>query len=87
MVDLTACWINQNIESNGKEISREEFSPGKTANLRREISTFFQADTAFMYEQWERYKELLRKCPQHGLPNWIQVQNFYNGLNQKTLKK
>ncbi|XP_035550037.1 uncharacterized protein LOC108989976 [Juglans regia] len=30
------------------------------------------------------YKDLIRCCPQHGLPNWLQVQMFYNGLNGQT---
>src|SRR5262249_36764293 len=25
-------------------------------------------------------KDLLRRCPHHGLPTWLQVQTFYNGL-------
>src|SRR5262249_2691911 len=29
-------------------------------------------------------KELLRKCPHHGLLEWHQVQTFYNGLNYTT---
>ena len=33
-----------------------------------------------MYESWERFKELQRKCPHHGLPTWLIVQIFYNGL-------
>ena len=33
-----------------------------------------------MYEAWERYKDLLRKCPHHELPGWLQIQTFYNGL-------
>ena len=37
-----------------------------------------------LYEAWERYKDLLRKCPHHGLPVWLQVQTFYNGLGSNT---
>ncbi|KAJ8617556.1 hypothetical protein MRB53_013742 [Persea americana] len=37
-----------------------------------------------LYEAWERYKDLLRKCPHHGLPVWMQVQTFYNGLLPNT---
>ena len=37
-----------------------------------------------LYEAWERYKEMMRKCPHHGLPIWLQVQTFYNGLNEST---
>jgi len=32
-----------------------------------------------LYEAWEHYKDLLRKCPNHELPKWVQVQTFYNG--------
>ena len=37
-----------------------------------------------MHEAWERYKELLRKCPHLGLPRWMQIQNFYMGLDSTT---
>ena len=33
-----------------------------------------------MYEAWERYNDLLRKCPHHELPGWLQIQTFYNRL-------
>ncbi|XP_073277668.1 uncharacterized protein [Primulina huaijiensis] len=34
-----------------------------------------------LYEAWERYKELLRRCPNHGFEKWVQIELFYNGLN------
>ncbi|KAK5793435.1 hypothetical protein PVK06_034581 [Gossypium arboreum] len=37
-----------------------------------------------LYDAWERYKDLLRRCPHHGLPLWLQVQTFYNGVNPST---
>ena len=37
-----------------------------------------------MYDSWERFKELLRKCPHHGIEKWMLVHNFYNGLNGTT---
>lgn len=38
-------------------------------------------------EAWERFKEILRKCPYHKIPEWIQMQTFYNRLsvNNRTL--
>ena len=36
------------------------------------------------YEAWDRYKELLCKCPHHSLSKWMQVHHFYNGLNGTT---
>ena len=53
------------------------------AQLRSNISSFTQYDFESLYEAWERYKELLRKCPHHGLPLWLQVQTFYNGLTSQ----
>ena len=57
------------------------FPPCKTAKLRNDISSFMQIDGESLYDTWERFKDLLRKCPHHGLPSWLQVQTFYNGLN------
>ncbi|KAF7827348.1 uncharacterized protein G2W53_018512 [Senna tora] len=56
------------------------FPPGKTAKMRNDITSFVLLDNESLYEAWERFKELLRKCPHHGLPKWLQVQTFYNGL-------
>src|SRR5262249_49639079 len=56
------------------------FPPSKTAKLRNDISTYTQLESESLYEAWERYKDLLRRCPHHGLPIWLQVQTFYNGL-------
>ncbi|XP_073120629.1 uncharacterized protein [Henckelia pumila] len=33
-----------------------------------------------LYEAWERYKDLLRRCPHHQLPDDLVVQTFYYGL-------
>ncbi|XP_024965912.1 uncharacterized protein LOC112506114 [Cynara cardunculus var. scolymus] len=32
-------------------------------------------------DAWERFKDLLRKCPHHGIPHCIQLETFYNGLS------
>ena len=56
------------------------FPPGKTTKLKNDITSFVQRNDESLYEAWERYKELQRKCPHHGLPNWLIVQTFYNGL-------
>lgn len=42
---------------------------------------FEQQHGESLYKAWERYKELLRKCPHQGLPKWLQMNTFYNGLN------
>ncbi|XP_073061953.1 uncharacterized protein [Primulina eburnea] len=60
------------------------FPPAKSAQLKIEISTFRQTDFEQLYEAWERYKELLRKCPNHGFEDWVKIELFYNGLNGQT---
>ncbi|KAF7842415.1 uncharacterized protein G2W53_004713 [Senna tora] len=37
------------------------FPPGKTANMRNDITSFVLLDNESLYEAWERFKELLRK--------------------------
>ncbi|XP_075521563.1 uncharacterized protein LOC142554769 [Primulina tabacum] len=60
------------------------FPPAKSAQLKIEISTFRQTDFEQLYEAWERYKELLRRCPNHGFEDWVQIELFCNGLNGQT---
>ncbi|XP_038680028.1 uncharacterized protein LOC119981100 [Tripterygium wilfordii] len=56
------------------------FCPPATAHIRNEITSFAQYDAEPFYKAWERYKDLLMKCPHLALPTWLQVQSFYNGL-------
>ncbi|XP_062103987.1 uncharacterized protein LOC133815123 [Humulus lupulus] len=56
------------------------FPPAKAAKLRGEINNFYQLDNESLYEAWERFKDLIRKCPHHGIERWMLVHNFYNGL-------
>ncbi|XP_062093867.1 uncharacterized protein LOC133799894 [Humulus lupulus] len=60
------------------------FPPTKNAKLHNEITSFQQLDEESLYEAWERFKELLRKFPHHGIPHCIQMETFYNGLNAHT---
>ncbi|XP_048492988.1 uncharacterized protein LOC125493566 [Beta vulgaris subsp. vulgaris] len=58
------------------------FPSGKTAKFRNNKTSFFQLDGESLYEAWERFKDLQRKYPHHGVPDWLLVQTFYNGLNE-----
>ena len=60
------------------------FPPTKNAKLRNDITSFHQGNGESVYAAWERFKELLQKCPLHGIPHWIQMETFYNGLNEPT---
>nr|GFB44942.1 hypothetical protein [Tanacetum cinerariifolium] len=59
----------------------EFFPPSRTTNLRNEISNFQQKFDESFHEAWERYKDLLRACPHHGLTKLHQLDTFYNALN------
>ncbi|XP_021747886.1 uncharacterized protein LOC110713746 [Chenopodium quinoa] len=52
----------------------------KTAKLRNELSTFHQSNDESLFEAWRRFKRLQRQCPHHGIPEWMLIQTFYNGL-------
>ena len=56
------------------------FPPSKAAHYRQAIMTFQQHGNETLYESWDRFKELIRKCPQHGLEEQLQLGIFYNGL-------
>ncbi|KAL0428667.1 UNVERIFIED_CONTAM: hypothetical protein Slati_3041500 [Sesamum latifolium] len=56
------------------------FSPAKTAKMLNDITSFVQLDRKSLYDAWERFKSMLRKCSHHELPVWRQVQTFYNGV-------
>lgn len=54
------------------------FPPSRTAKLKNEIFSFKQVDGESLHETLERWKELLKKCPHHGLDLGIQIQSFDN---------
>ena len=60
------------------------FPPSKIAQLVQEINTFRQLEGENLAEAWERFHELLRRCPHHRLTRWMQVHTFYNGLRDTT---
>ncbi|XP_024974888.1 uncharacterized protein LOC112512996 [Cynara cardunculus var. scolymus] len=60
---------------------KKYFPPTRNAKSRNEICTFRQLDDEAVPDAWERYKELQRKCPHHGIPYCIQLETFYNSLN------
>ncbi|GJS14986.1 putative reverse transcriptase domain-containing protein [Tanacetum coccineum] len=49
-----------------------------------EINNFQQEPDETLYQAWERFKELLMKCPQHYLTKMQEVIFFYNGLDIPT---
>jgi len=48
--------------------------------MRDQITQFTQRDGESIYDAWERFKEMFRLCPHHGLEKWLIIHTFYNGL-------
>ncbi|GKB28106.1 ribonuclease H-like domain-containing protein, partial [Tanacetum coccineum] len=67
-----------------KEFIRQYCSPFKIAKKLKEIRNFKQEMCETLYQAWERYNDLLFKCPQHDLNNHQKVQIFYTGLDIST---
>ena len=63
---------------------RKFFLPAKIVQLVQGINTFRQLEGENLVEAWERFHELLRRCPHHRLTRWMQVHTFYNGLRDAT---
>ncbi|GJV24255.1 putative reverse transcriptase domain-containing protein [Tanacetum coccineum] len=58
--------------------------PGRTAKKMEEINNFQQEPDETLYREWEHFKELLMKCPQHYSTEMQEVILFYNGLDIPT---
>ncbi|GJV54705.1 putative reverse transcriptase domain-containing protein [Tanacetum coccineum] len=58
--------------------------PSRTAKKIEEINNFQQEPDETLYQAWERFKELLMKCPQHYLTKIQEVILFYNRLGVPT---
>ncbi|GKC72306.1 reverse transcriptase domain-containing protein [Tanacetum coccineum] len=58
------------------------FPHSKTTNIKNDITNFQQKFGETFGEAWDRFKELLRKCPHHGFSELHQIDTFYNALTQ-----
>ncbi|KAL4329612.1 hypothetical protein AHAS_Ahas13G0317500 [Arachis hypogaea] len=58
----------------------------KAAKLRVEVQTFRQQDGETLYEAWERFKDLTRRCPPDMFNEWVQLHIFYEGLSYESKK-
>nr|GFB03950.1 zinc finger, CCHC-type [Tanacetum cinerariifolium] len=62
------------------------FPPGRTTKLCNDILMFQQHHQESLSEAWTRFKDLLQKVPHHGLDLWLQVQIFYDHVDN-TIQK
>ena len=50
------------------------------------MQTFRQLDGETLYEAWERFKDLTRKCQPDIFNEWLQLHIFYEGLSYEAKK-
>ena len=60
---------------------RRFFSLALTSKRRGEIISFKQKKDESLFNAWERYKQLLRRCPMHGIEQLTQMDIFYHAMN------
>lgn len=77
-------WSTNTWEAMVQKFLNKYFQPAKSAKLRVDISSSVQKNFETLYDSWKHYKELIRKCSNHGLPLRMQVWTFYNCLNMQT---
>ncbi|XP_057425760.1 uncharacterized protein LOC130719138 [Lotus japonicus] len=56
------------------------FPSTRIRKAKQEIYAFRQSKSENLYEAWERFQELLRKCPGHNISAGEQVDKFYSSL-------
>lgn len=59
------------------------FPPRRTSQIKNEIFSFRQFEQESLAEAWERFQDLLRRCPHHGLEKGQLVQHLYSGLSSQ----
>ena len=57
------------------------FPPALTSERRGERIVFKQGGDESLYNAWERYKRLLKRCPMHGIDLTTQMDIFYHAIN------
>lgn len=70
------------MEDLSKAFLSEYYSATKILEYRKAISNFTQEDRESVFETWDRLKELVRLCPQHGIAEPLLMQQFYGGMNK-----
>ena len=57
------------------------FPPTLTSERSGEIISFKNKKDESLFNAWERYKQLLRRCPMHGIEQMTQMDIFYHAMN------
>ncbi|CAN6678248.1 unnamed protein product [Malus baccata var. baccata] len=67
-----------------EKILNKYYPASKTLDMRTQILSFAQKPNEEFHEAWERFKELIRKCPHLGINTTDQMHIFFRELNMTT---
>jgi hypothetical protein len=70
-----------------KKFAEKFFPDSRIRQLKDDILSFKQMDSENVYEVWERFKGLLRRCPGHNMTEAHKIDRFYASLNGYTKDK
>ena len=79
--DTTTSWsepLPYGLVNNREELVEEFFRHALTSERRGEIK---QGEDESLYNAWERYKKLLKRCLMHGIEQITQMDIFYHAMN------
>ena len=86
--DLAGSWFQslpygslRNWEELVEAYLNQFFPPALTSERRGEIIAFKQREDESLYNAWERYKQLLRRCLMHGIEQMTQMDIFDHAMN------
>ncbi|GJR63418.1 hypothetical protein Tco_1505580 [Tanacetum coccineum] len=80
--NITSTLKYKNVPHDAIKLMLFPFSLEGTTNLKNDIMIFQQKFKEMFSEAWDRFKELLHKCPHHGFLKLHQIDTFYNALTQ-----
>ena len=64
-----------------EEFMSRFFPHALTSKTRGEIIVFKQGEDESLYNAWERYKKMLKRCPMHRIDHITQTDIFYHAMN------
>ncbi|GJW31748.1 pyruvate dehydrogenase (acetyl-transferring) kinase, mitochondrial [Tanacetum coccineum] len=77
-------WFDYHLGRSETKFLSKYCPPTRTAKKKEEVNNFKQEPDENLYQAWDRFKELLMKCPQYYLTEMQEVVLFYNGLDVPT---
>ncbi|KAL0414896.1 UNVERIFIED_CONTAM: hypothetical protein Sradi_1691300 [Sesamum radiatum] len=64
-----------------KQFLEKYFPASRATTIRKEIGGIRQFAGESLFEYWDRFNDLIKRCPHHQIPDHLLIQYFYEGLS------